>query len=210
MAKTQRLGAVDELALLQQILGAKTAKQQDLAWSQFCQRYEALIIGCILRVLRRYNATFTNADLSDLVGEVWVTLLRNDMRKLRQYQPDRGYRLSSWIGLIAVNSTIDQLRTRQPEPSYLEEISSCETLLVDASRPDQSLDRSERSRIARHALAQLTSAEQDFVVSCFRDETPPTELAEDLGVSINTVYSRKFKLRQKLTRIVAALAPASA
>jgi len=31
------------------------------------------------------------------------------------------------------------------------------------------------------------------------------ELAEELGITVNTVYSRKFKIREKLVRIVGEL-----
>ena len=54
------------------------------AWDRFCRRYQALIIGCVRRVLRRYGATFNATDLADMVAEVWVALLREDRRKLRQ------------------------------------------------------------------------------------------------------------------------------
>ena len=43
------------------------------------------------------------------------------------------------------------------------------------------------------------------MVGCFHDERPPEELARALGVTLNTVYSRKFKLREKLRGIVRAL-----
>ena len=52
---------------------------------EFVHRYERLIASCVLKVLRRYGAIFSREDLDDLVGDVWLTLLRDDMKKLRQY-----------------------------------------------------------------------------------------------------------------------------
>lgn len=192
-----------ELALLERVL----AGDGD-AWADFCRRYENLIVGCVLRVLRRYGATFTHADLADMVAEVWVALLRDDRKKLRLYQADRGYQLTSWIGLIATNSTIDQLRLRQAETSYLEDISGADRILVDLGRPDTDLELHEAAELARRALSCLSDEEQAFVASCYHEERPPTEMAAELGVTVNTIYSRKFKVRQKLVRIIADLYPA--
>jgi RNA polymerase sigma-70 factor (ECF subfamily) len=176
------------------------------AWNDFCRQHESLLVGCVLGVLRRYSARFTQADLADLVGEVWLTLLRDDCRKLRLYDAERGYRLSSWVGLIATNCTIDQLRMRQVDTAYLEDLSGgAEHLLVDPERPDRPLEQRQAATLARLALDRLSSEERRFVLSCFHEERPPAELASEMGVSINTIYSRKFKIRQKLARIVATL-----
>ena len=200
-ARVDGLQPSQERRLLQRLLRGDSS-----AWNDFCRRYESLVVGCVLRVLRRYGASFTQADLADLVAEVWLTLLRDDCRKLRLYDAGRGYRLSSWIGLIATNGTIDQLRMRQAEPSYLEQTPGvAERLLVDPGGPDQPLERRQAAALARQALERLSAEERDFVVSCFHEERPPAELALELGVSINTIYSRKFKIRQKLERIVATL-----
>jgi RNA polymerase sigma-70 factor (ECF subfamily) len=171
----------------------------------FCQRYENLIVGCVLRALRRYNATFNSEDLADMVAEVWVTLLRDDMRKLRLYDRQRGYRLASWLGLIATNCTIDQLRLRNADTSYLEDMVCADQLLVDTSRPDKGIEQQETAQMARRALKRLSVEERQFVLHCFHEERSPADLARTLGIAINTVYSRKFKIREKLVRIIAEL-----
>ena len=42
-------------------------------------------------------------------------------------------------------------------------------------------------------------------VECFQAERTPDELARDLGITTNTVYARKFKIRAKLAGIVATM-----
>jgi len=187
----------EDLQLLRRVL-----KGDSKAWTTFCQRFEGLIVGCVLRVLRRYNATFNSDDLADMVAEVWVTLLRDDMRKLHLYDPKRGYRLASWLGLLASNCTVDQLRLRSGETAYLEDLSCCDQLLVDFSRPDSGIEEQESVDLARRALDQLTAEERQFVLSCYHDERAPADLAREMGIAVNTVYSRKFKIREKLVRIV--------
>lgn len=191
----------EEMALLRRVL-----EGNQTAWVGFCQRYESLIVSCVLRVLRRYGVAFNADDLADLVAEVWVALLRDDMRKLRLYDPERGYRLASWVGLLATNCTIDQLRLRGGDStSFLEDLTCAESLLVERARPDEGIEQQETADLARRAMSQLSQEERRFVVSCFHEERAPSELARDLGIAVNTVYSRKFKIREKLVRIVADL-----
>lgn len=190
----------DEQHLLRRVL-----RGDQKGWSEFCRRYERLIASCVIKVLRRYSACYSADDLADLTAEVWVALLRDDLRKLRLYDPSKGYRLASWVGLIAVNSTIDQLRQRSAECASLDDLTCVDRVLVDPRRPDAGLEQHESAVLARRALEQLSGEERAFVVSCYHEERRPEEIARELGVALNTVYSRKFKIRAKLVRIVADL-----
>ena len=71
--------------------------------------------------------------------------------------------------------------------------------------PRDVVEERQEAELARAALAQLSCDERAFVVDCFRDERSPEDLARSLGVTTNTVYSRKFKIREKLQKIVRAL-----
>jgi RNA polymerase sigma-70 factor (ECF subfamily) len=215
MAKTgadcAKGNSTDEAALLERLLAATTKVEQDRLWVDFVQRYERLIASCVLKSLRRYGATFSRDDLDDLVADVWLVLLRDDMRKLRQYDAERGFRIASFLGLVATNATIDHLRARQADATPLDDVLE-DYLSLRAEAPRDAVEAREEAELARAALAQLSGDERAFIVDCFHDERSPEELARTLGVTTNTVYSRKFKLREKLQKIVRALdgAPAAA
>src|SRR5260370_20587873 len=99
--------SAEESALLVAVWEGGNKLAQQRWWAEFVRRYERLLMSCVLKVLRRYGATFSREDLDDLVGDVWLTLLRDDMRKLRQYDASRGFRIASFLGLVATNATID-------------------------------------------------------------------------------------------------------
>ncbi len=208
MAKTgadcARGNSAEEMALLRGLLDATSKAQHERLWTEFVQRYERLIASCVVKALRRYGATFSRDDLDDLVGDVWLVLLREDMKKLRQYDVARGFRIASFLGLVATNATIDHLRARQAESTPLDEVLEDHAALR-AEAPRDLVEAREEAELARAALAQLSGEERDFVVDCFREERSPEELARALGVSTNTVYSRKFKIREKLQKIVRSL-----
>ena len=208
MAKTvadcARGNSTEETALLQALLAATKKVQHDRLWADFVQRYERLIISCVVKALRRYGATFSRDDLDDLVGDVWLVLLRDDMKKLRQYDATRGFRIASFLGLVATNATIDHLRARQADATPLDDVIE-DYASLRAEAPRDVVEAREEAELARAALAQLSGEEREFVVDCFRDERSPEELARALGVTTNTVYSRKFKIREKLQKIVRTL-----
>jgi RNA polymerase sigma factor (sigma-70 family) len=195
----QKPNSQEELALLAAILAGDRSR-----WHGFMMRYERLITSCVVRTLRRYDATFSRDDLEDLVGEVWVALLRDDLKKLRAYRPEKGFRLASWIALIATNTTIDRLRARQAEDTYLEDLAAPDPASV-ANEPDEDAMQRQRAELAQAALDELTAEERAFVHDCFHEQRAPEDIARQHGVAVNTIYSRKFKIREKLARIVRRL-----
>ena len=204
VADCARGNSADEAALLEALLAVTNKVQHDRLWADFVQRYERLIVSCVVKALRRYGATFSRDDLDDLVGDVWLALLREDMKKLRQYDATRGFRIASFLGLVATNATIDHLRARQAEATPLDDVIE-DYASLRAEAPRDVVEAREEAELARAALAQLSGDERAFVVDCFRDERSPEELARALGVTTNTVYSRKFKIREKLQKIVRTL-----
>lgn len=179
------------------------------AWRAFRERFGPVIRCCVAKTLRRYGATFSADDVDDLSADVWLQLLRDDRSRLRRYDPSRGFRLSTWLGMIATNYTIDHLR-RSRAHCYVDDLPCAELPEQCAESPDQLVERREHRRIASAAMARMSQREREFLLACYRDERAPTELAAELGVAVNTVYSRKFKLRAKLGRIVADLCAPSA
>jgi RNA polymerase sigma factor (sigma-70 family) len=200
--------SVEETALLEALLAPGSEAERQVYWNRFVRRYERLIASCVLKVLRRYGAVYSGEDLDDLVGDVWLVLLRDDLRKLRQYDAARGFRIASFVGLVATNTTIDHLRARQVDATPLDELAENHVALEVSVR--DTVEEREQAALARAALGQLTVDERSFIFECFHAERSPEELARRLGITTNTVYSRKFKLREKLARIVASLEGAAA
>jgi RNA polymerase sigma-70 factor (ECF subfamily) len=200
----RKANSVEETQLLASLLKRAPEAVRQRRWGEFVARYERLITSCVLKVLRRYGAVFSAEDLDDLVADVWLTLLRDDMKKLRQYDAARGFRIASFIGLVATNTTIDHLRSRQAEATPLDQVMEDYASMAQIAPRDAVEDR-EQAELAREALRRLSSDEREFVFEVFHSERSPEELARTLGVTTNTVYSRKFKVREKLARIVANL-----
>jgi RNA polymerase sigma-70 factor (ECF subfamily) len=166
-------------------------------WSSFFNRYDRLIYRCITRVTARFPGVINQEDVREIYANVVVNLLHRDKRKLRTYDPSRGSKLGSWIGLIAINTAYDYLRalSRQPASGSLSEASE---------RPTPTEGPFERV-VAREQLKQLARtlrgfSERDrlFVSLYYLEEKDPEEIAKIMGISVKTVYTKKHKLRTRL------------
>src|SRR4026208_253389 len=87
-------------------------------WAEVVPRYRPRIYRCITKVTLKYAPTLGSADLDEIYADVMMQLVREDMHKLRIYNPARGTKLGSWIGMISVNAAYDFLRSagRRPLP----------------------------------------------------------------------------------------------
>jgi RNA polymerase sigma-70 factor (ECF subfamily) len=101
-------------ALCDEELVKAVLAREPAAWPTFFAKYERLVVSCIRKVMRRWGAPFNDEDIEDLVSATALNIVKDDYKKLRAFDPSRGYKLSSWIGLIATNSAHDALRRRGP------------------------------------------------------------------------------------------------
>lgn len=189
---------MDEAQLVAAVLAGQPG-----AWSAFFAKYQRLIISCVRKVLMRYGAYHTEEDIEDLVSTTALNLVKDDYKKLRAFDATRGYRLSSWVGLLATNTAHDALRQRPPTAVSLDgDDEGGHDVAADEIDPAERLVRGEQAQRMTQAIAQLSPGEQLFIRYYFEDEMEPEQIAQLMQISVNTVYSRKNKVREKLRRIV--------
>jgi RNA polymerase sigma-70 factor (ECF subfamily) len=184
---------------------------EDGAWPELMRRYQRLLVGCVRKALRRYRVFVSEDDIEDVVATVHVNLVKDDYKKLRSFDPTRGYRLSSWIGLIATTTALDALRRRAPDHTSLDGDGEggidAPVVVDDAPSASDTLESQERWRALLGAINELGEADREFLRLYYDEELEPEALAARLGISVATVYSRKNKVAAKLRRIVAKDGP---
>jgi RNA polymerase sigma-70 factor (ECF subfamily) len=191
------LMALSDLQLLQEVL-----TQDELAWRELIRRFRGLIFRCITKVLCKYESVLSNEDVNEIFSDVCLNLLRNDMKKLRAYDPNRGSKLGSWIGLITINTAYDHLRTTARQPvldridGLLDREDTCPSPL------DQVLDNERYRRLNRLAM-DFSARDQRFLELYYGRGLQPAEVAKVMNISVKTVYSKKNKIRNKLLAMAA-------
>jgi RNA polymerase sigma-70 factor (ECF subfamily) len=179
------------------------------AWREFQSRYDRLILRCITKVTRRFASVVGQDDVREIYATLYVTLLSNEMHKLRSWDPQRGNRLSSWIGLLAINAAYDHLRAMRREPPK-----TCLTEALDlvAELPDpfELTSELEHAALAARTLAEFSEKDRTFATLYFGEGMAPEEIAAHMNISVKTVYSKKHKIKARLESVLAHRAEAEA
>jgi RNA polymerase sigma-70 factor (ECF subfamily) len=182
-----------------QLLEAVLAKEEP-AWSELIRRFRSLIFRCITKVAGKYDAVLSNEDVNEIFGDVCINLLRDNMRKLRVYDPARGSKLGSWLGLLAINTAYDYLRATSRRPLLDKLDGAQDRPAAEPSALDSLLDK-ERWGYLNALLADFRERDRRFVELYYGAGLLPEEVAAAMNISVKTVYSKKNKIRTKLERL---------
>ena len=191
-------GTWSETELLDRLLQSEPS-----AWRELNQRYARLVTSCIQRVVARFSRRVSADAIEEIYATFSLKLLANDKHKLRSFEPSRGNKLGTWLGMLATHCAYDYLRSVRREPSAVC-LTEAETLSSEHQDPCESAMLSERAKLVRDLLADFSDKDRQFVALYYGDGLTPEHVAERLGISVKTVYSKKHKIQRKLSEIVGA------
>jgi RNA polymerase sigma-70 factor (ECF subfamily) len=176
------------------------------AWVELLRRYRPLIFRCITKVTLRYSPRLGNADVDEIFADVLMNLLRDDMRKLRMYNPNRGTKLGSWIGMISINSAYDFLRSagRRPHLDRLEGLTDPSADEQDRSPLDLLIEKERWSHL-EGLLSDFSDKDRTFVALYFGQGLDAEVVAQQMSISLKTVYTKKHKIRAHLKRVLGSV-----
>jgi RNA polymerase sigma-70 factor, ECF subfamily len=185
-----------------ELLAGMIADEED-AWREFNARYARLIYRCITRVTARFSAVVGPDDVREIYAMLCVQLLANDKRKLRSFEPGRGNKLGSWIGMLAIHSAYDYLRSLKREPKR-GSLSEAEGLSSDLPDPHDVCVLRQQVDIVSEILAEFSDKDREFIALYYGESLEPDEIADRMGISVKTVYSKKHKIRSRLEALLIA------
>jgi len=196
-----RFAFPDEKKLLKRCLA-----QDKKAWDTFVERYNRLICHAIVQTLKKYSFDLENQVVDDLFHVVFLSLIEDNYKKLRQFRWK--CKLSSWLHIIAARVTIDYLRKQSEHLSLngdtVEEKPLKEELTNGNPLPDELIELKEEKRIFEQIQRTLTSGERLFVELYYSRELSPTEISRILNTTENNVYQLKNRVREKMKKVVKA------
>ena len=178
-------------------LVARLVADEPAAWREFNTRYATRIFRSITRVTSRFAGIVTPDDVREIYATFCLQLLANDKSKLQSFDPDRGSSLASWIGLLATHAAYDFLRSQRRQPRG-DELSEVEPLAAPTPSPFELCEIRQRARIVSDLLGQFTERDQRFVELYFAEGLAPERIAELMGISVKTVYTKRHKIQVKL------------
>jgi RNA polymerase sigma-70 factor (ECF subfamily) len=175
-------------------------------WAELVRRFRPLIYRCITKVTLKYAPSLSSADLDEIYADVMMQLVRDDMHKLRIYNPSRGTKLGSWIGMISVNAAYDFLRSAGRRP-LLDKVDGALDPHEECDRtPLDQLIEKERWDHLNSLLSDFTDKDRTFVELYYQKGMEADEIAAEMQISLKTVYSKKHKIRAHLVRVLQNIA----
>jgi RNA polymerase sigma-70 factor (ECF subfamily) len=178
-------------------------RNESRGWAELVRRYRPLIYRCITKVTLKYAPSLGSADLDEIYADVMMQLVRDDMHKLRIYNPARGTKLGSWIGMISVNAAYDFLRSAGRRP-LLDKVDGAIDPHEECDRtPLDQLIEKERWTHLNGLLSEFTDKDRMFVELYYQKGMEADEIAAEMQISLKTVYSKKHKIRAHLVRCLA-------
>jgi len=168
-------------------------KGKKSAWDGFVQQYSGLVYYTVKKTLSLYHVEPISDIVEDLYQNFFLSLIRDDFRKLRQFGGRRDASLACWLRVVAARQTIDYLRKREASASC-----TTDNFAPDNSDPFASLMDQEQKRLLSQTLEALAPRDRLFVELYFYQSLPPEEVAKTLRVSTSAVYTKKNRILTKL------------
>jgi RNA polymerase sigma-70 factor, ECF subfamily len=182
-------------------LVARMVQGEANAWREFQGRYDRLIYRCITKVTARFSARISADDVKEIYATLLLQLLANDKHKLRSYDPARGNRFGSWIGLLAINAAYDHLRSVRRD-SQRASLTEAESMTADTPDPYEVCEHRERAKKVALFMDDFSDKDRQFMELYFGEGLKPEEVAARMRISVKTVYSKKHKIQSRLEALI--------
>jgi RNA polymerase sigma factor (sigma-70 family) len=172
-------------------------RSDKVAWDAFVLQYSDLVYHTIKKTLSLHHVE-TRADLvEDLYQEFFVSLLRNDYKKLRQFRGAHDCSLASWLRLLVARLTIDFLRKQTTAPGGV-------ASSMSRHSPDTAglfIDK-EQERLLNQAIQTLSHRDRILLDLCYRQALASEQIAALLKTSVNAVYAQKSRVLEKVREVL--------
>ncbi len=167
-------------------LVARVRAGQREAFAQLITRYQARIFHTTFRMLRNRE------DAEEAAQDTFVRAYRG----LARFREDATF--STWLYRICCNVCLNYLekkRTARPWPAAvaLEHLPAAEA-------PDRDFAQRERAALVEQAMADLPDHFRNVLILYHTQQLPYQEIAEILGLPLNTVKTHLFRARALLRR----------
>lgn len=190
---------MDEQEFIQRCL-----RQDKAAWDEFVDRYSRLIYNYIYSVFKIKGESIPLDVVNELFQEIFLSLIKDDFQKLRQFKGKNNASLASWLRIITINFCLDYLKKeKKPSLSLEEDLDSEGFSLKDilADRrilADELLNDQERLQFLSECIDSLSSQDKYFLEMHIYQGINLGDLQVNLGISRSAVDMRKSRLIQRL------------
>lgn len=167
----------------------RISELDQLALRTLIGRHQVRLFRFLMRLVRN------EAQAEELTNEVFMEVWRNAGRYEGRSQ------VGTWVLSIGRNRPISRMRKRR-ELGWDEDAAS--EIADDEDDPEVSLQKQDKATALRRCLSGLSNEHREIVDLVYYQEKSVGEVAEIVGIPQNTVKTRLFYARKKLSELMLA------
>jgi RNA polymerase sigma-70 factor (ECF subfamily) len=183
------VGSAEDLELVR-----RCAAGDDAAWDEFVRRTKPAIQRGATVGLRKFRAVDAEM-LENVLQQVYVELLKDGRRVLRTFRGTSD--LEGWVAIISMRTAIHLARRRGPESALPELLPPAAT-----PAPGERADRTEFLDKLDAAFRKLSEEERRLLRLAFFEEKSYKEIADSLGMPLNSVSPTLIRAKEKLKKLI--------
>lgn len=172
-----------------EVLIGRIANGDRLAMQVLFARHHVRVYRFVLRLVNNPSTA------EDLISEVFLDVWRQAGRFEARSQ------VSTWLLAIARFKALSALR-KKPESALDDEMA--EAIEDTSDTPEVSLQKKNKSELLRECLKSLSPEHREVVDLVYYHEKSIEEVAELIGIPENTVKTRMFYARKRLSELLKA------
>lgn len=187
-------GKLDPRNTEEAALVRRVQAQDELAFREIVERYQAKVFSIIYGILRNRN------DAEDIAQQVFAKIYFS----IKNF--DFRSSLLTWIYKITVNECYDYLRKKKVRKLvYESDFSSDDSLRMENSEPATDQAPAVDHRLAQHdlilkLLSKISEEDRSLLLMKEVEGHSVEELSEMTGMNENTIKVKLFRARQKLVK----------
>jgi len=173
----------------------RCASKDKKAWDTFIEKYSHYIYLYINRTLRRYNTGPQNGETEEIFNSVFLALLDNDCKRLKNFRGKNEYSFLAYLRVISFHMTVDFLRKRK----NLVALEKVQNYLPNRDHL-MSLDRKDLRDMLTIVSDELPSRHRYLFRLIYEEELDSSEIAEIMNINLNALSQLKFRMMKNLIK----------
>lgn len=184
-------------------LAYRCSQRDKVAWEAFIKKYSPLIYNYINSMLeQKKNELFTQENINDVFQEIFVSLTKDNFKKLKTFASKNGCSLASWLRQVTINYCVDYLRKSKLTVSLDENIDDGVTvkdIIIDETISITSkLNKEDLIIHLKQCVEELDTNDKFFLEFHFNRGIPLAALKSIFRVSRGAIDMRKSRIIDRL------------
>jgi len=163
---------------------------------EFIRIYSPLIFRYVQQTFASSNIPFEEDDLKEHHNSVFVLLLEDNCRKLKQFKGQNGCSLASWVRLIACRSVLNKMREDSGDANWVEyrlPIEEAADVLYEELSALEFMELEEKNIFIRECMKKLSARDRLFLKLHVEQDLPVPKVARIMHMTTDNAHTLRYR-----------------